>query len=90
MTTSVWHVTPQPLAVTDFTANPDRGPDGAPSLWASREVETLTPLSTPFVAAPNVKPLMVTVCLPAIRPAVPVKVMLPVATVTAYEASRPA
>lgn len=93
VTTSAWHVTPQPLAVTDFTVNPDRGPDGTPALTPSgAEVETVTPVSTPLVAAPNVKPLMVTVCLPAVTPAVPVNVMvlvLPVAIVTAYEASRP-
>jgi len=60
VTISVWHDMPQPLLVTDFTANPDRSPDGTPVLTASTEVSIVTPASSPLVAAPNVNPVIVT------------------------------
>ena len=75
-----------------MTLNPDRSPDGAPALVISTGtkltparvlVVTVTPASTPSVAAPKVRPEMVTVLAPAPTAPVPVKVIEPVPTTTA-------
>ncbi len=60
VTTSDWHDIPQPFELTDFTMNPERSPEGTPALTMSTVVEIVIPASSPLVAAPNVKPVIVT------------------------------